>query len=115
MEVYIDSFVTLTVDRSEWPFTGQGSFTPGKSAPIMFESETDVVQNQSGRSGIEKHLLSLTGTDSLILGHPAFTLVPPQITLSRLPNFLCVGSRKQYKIICYIPYVFLHIHPFIRM
>lgn len=95
MEVYLDAFLTLTVDRSEWPFTRQGSFIPGNSAPVMFESETDVVQNQSGQSGIEKHLLPLTGTDSLILGHPAFTLVLPQITLSRLPNFLCAGSRKQ--------------------
>jgi hypothetical protein len=89
MEVYFDSFLSLRVDRNEWPFTRQGNFNLGKTAPILFESETDVVQNRSGQFGIEKHLVPLAGTDSLILGHPALTLFLLPITLSRLPNFSC--------------------------
>jgi hypothetical protein len=115
MEVYFDLFFSLTVDRIEWPFTHQDSFTLGKTAPVLFENDNDVVQNRSGEFGIEKHLVALTGTDSLILGHPTLTLFLLTITLSRLPNFLCVGSRKQYKTICYTSHVFLHIHPFISI
>lgn len=89
MEVYFNSFLSLTVDRSEWPFTRQGNFNLIKTAPILFESETDAVQNRSGQFGIEKHLVPLTGTDSLIIGHPGLTLFLLLITLSRLPNILC--------------------------
>jgi hypothetical protein len=112
MEVYFESFFSLTVDRSEWSLPRQGSFTLGKTAPILFESETDAVQSRSGQFGIEKHLVPLTGTDSLILGHPALTLFLLPITLFRLPIFFCFGSRKQHKTVCYTPHVFLHIHPF---
>jgi len=53
--------ILIFVDRSEWPFTRQGSFTLGKRAPVLFERENDAVQNRAGQFGIEKYLVALRG------------------------------------------------------
>jgi len=100
MEAYLDIFLSLRIDRSEWPFTRQDSFIPGRTAPVFFESETDAVQNHSGRFGIEKYLVPFTGTDSLIFGHPTLTLFLLPITLSQLPNFymLATGNKTRLSV-----------------